>query len=292
MRVLVTGVHGKVGRAARRALAERGHEVIGVDLARPDYDGPAYVQADVTDAGDMFAVISGVEAVVHTAGIPEPTRNPAHEVFATNVTGTFNVVEACVRFGVRRLVNLSSDSVTGYTWSAGQVRPASYPIDEDHPNAPVDPYALSKLFGEQLCEAACRRSALTAVSIRATWVLTPETYGSNLGAFLADPGLTTPVFWSYLDVDDLAELVVLAVESETPGHEAVVAAAADNIGGRDIRVALAEHFPEVDVRHVARRDAGGYALDKAHRLLGWRPTRSWRDHLADSLGETGSAAGD
>ena len=130
------------------------------------------------------------------------------------------------------------------------------------------------------------------MSIRATWVLTPETYGPNLGPFLTDPDLTTPVFWSYLDVDDLAELVVLAVESETPGHEAVVAAAADNIGGRDIRVALAEHFPDVQVRHVARRDAGGYALDKAHRLLGWTPTRSWRDHLADDPDGAGSAARD
>jgi UDP-glucose 4-epimerase len=287
VRVLVTGVHGKVGRAARQALVDRGHEVVGVDLARPDYDGPAYVQADVTDAGDMFAVIDGVDAVVHTAGIPEPTRNPAHEVFATNVTGTFNVVEACVRSGVRRLVNLSSDSVTGYTWSKGLVRPASYPIDEDHPSTPVDPYGLSKLVGEQLCDAACRRSSMTAVSIRATWVITPETYATNLGPFLADASLTTAVFWSYLDVADLADLVLLAVEADTPGHEVVVAAAADNIGGRDIRAALAQHHPEVHVVRVPRPDAGGYALDKARRLFGWEPSRSWRDHLAPRPAEQG-----
>ncbi|WP_204912692.1 NAD-dependent epimerase/dehydratase family protein [Microlunatus spumicola] len=281
MRVLVTGVHGKVGRAVRRALLDGGHEVVGVDLARPDYDGAPYVQADVTDAGDMFAVVTDVDAVVHTAGIPEPTRNPAHEVFSTNVTGTFNVVEACVRSGVRRLVNLSSDSVTGYTWSRGRVRAASYPIDEDHPTTPIDPYALSKLFGEQLCDAACRRSSLAAVSIRATWVITPETYADNLGPFLDDPALTTAVFWSYLDVADLAELVVLAVEADTSGHEVVFAAAADNIGGRDIRAALATSHPEVRVGAVARPDAGGYALDKARRLFGWEPTRSWRDHLLE-----------
>ena len=119
------------------------------------------------------------------------------------------------------------------------------------------------------------------MSIRATWVITPETYASNLGPFLADPTLTTAVFWSYLDVADLADLVVLAVEADTPGHEVVVAAAKDNIGGRDIGAALAATYPEVRVDQIARPDAGGYALEKAHRLFGWEPSRSWRDHLPE-----------
>lgn len=280
MRILVTGSRGKVGSAAVDALVAAGHRVIGADLAVPDYDGAPYVRADVTDAGDMFAAIDGVDAVVHTAGIPEPTRDPAHRVFATNAVGTFNVVEACVRAGVRRLVNLSSDSVTGYTWSGGALRPASFPIDDSHPTTPIDPYGQSKLVGEQLCAAACLRSALTAVSIRATWVITPETYRRHLGPFVDDPTLTTAVFWSYLDVRDLADLIVRAVQADTTGHEAVFAAAADNIGGRDIRAALAAHHPDVRIDAVARADAGGYAIDRARELFGWTPTRSWRDVLS------------
>jgi UDP-glucose 4-epimerase len=280
VRVLVTGARGKVGTVVVDALRTAGHDVIGADLARPDYDGPAYVRADVTDAGDMFAAIRDVDAVVHTAGIPEPTRDPAHRVFTTNIVGTFNVVEACVRAGVPRLVNLSSDSVTGYTWSAGRLRPASYPIDATHPTTPRDPYGQSKLLGEELCAAACLRSGMAAISIRATWVITPDTYRSQLGPFVDDPSLTTAVFWSYLDVRDLADLVVAAVEADTAGHLALYAAAADNIGGRDIRAALAEHHPDVAVSGIARPDAGGYDITPARDLLGWVPTRSWRDHLA------------
>ncbi|SEK93060.1 NAD-dependent epimerase/dehydratase family protein [Nonomuraea pusilla] len=70
MRVVVTGAHGKVGRAATRALADAGHEVTAVDVTRPVWEraepgAPAYRQADLTDAGEAFAVVRGAEAVVH-----------------------------------------------------------------------------------------------------------------------------------------------------------------------------------------------------------------------------------
>ena len=82
MKVLVTGARGKVGRATVAALMEAGHDVRATDLAppvfeRPEPGEPAYVQADLSDAGDAFAVVRGAEAVVHAAAIPEPTTEPA-----------------------------------------------------------------------------------------------------------------------------------------------------------------------------------------------------------------------
>lgn len=282
MRVMVTGSRGKVGRAAVKALSDAGHDVHGVDLASPNYDDPLpYVRADVTEAADMFAVIRNVDAVVHAAGIPEPTKDVAHKVFSTNTMGTFNVVEACVAAGVSRLVNISSDSVPGYTWSGGRITPSRYPIDETHANSPIDPYALSKLFGEQLCDAACRRAEIDAVSIRATWVITPETYAANLGPITADPTIGSAVFWSYIDVRDLADLIVLATEQPVSGHEVVFAAAEDNIGGRDIRNAIETAYPDVTIDRIERADAGGYDITKARRLFGWKPVHSWRDHLVE-----------
>ena len=68
MKVLVTGSAGKVGRAAVKALMQKGHEVRATDVVppvfeRPEPDDPEYIQADVSDAGGMFAEVRGVDAV-------------------------------------------------------------------------------------------------------------------------------------------------------------------------------------------------------------------------------------
>jgi UDP-glucose 4-epimerase len=76
--------------------------------------------------------------------------------------------------------------------------------------------------------------------------------------------------------------VLTALETDTPGHEVMFAAAADNIGGRPIRQAIGQHHPEVEVKRVDRIDAGGFSLDRSRTLLGWTPKRSWRDHLDES----------
>ena len=87
MKVLVTGSAGKVGRAVVKALMQKGHEVRATDVVppvfeRPEPDDPEYIQADVSDAGDMLAVARGMDAVVHAAALPEPTHNPPHVVFS------------------------------------------------------------------------------------------------------------------------------------------------------------------------------------------------------------------
>jgi nucleoside-diphosphate-sugar epimerase len=286
VRVLVTGSRGKVGAASAAALAAAGHDVVGTDRGAPVYDAGLpgelpYVQADLTDAGDVFAVVRDFDLVVHAAAIPEPRQNPAHTVFANNVTSAFHVVEACARGGAARLVNISSDSVPGFTFAPVPRIPDYCPIDEDHPNLPLDPYAQAKFFAEQLCDALVARSAVTAVSIRPAWVASAANYARNLGPFVRDPDLPSPVFWSYVDLDDLAALVVLAAEADTAGHQVVLAAQPDNIGGRDLRAAVARHYPTVEVRALDRPDASGYSIARARRLFGWDPLRSWRDHLDD-----------
>jgi len=119
MKVLVTGARGKVGGAVAAALRDAGHEVVATDLARPTFerqapDEPTYLQADLTDAGHADAVVRGADAVVHAAAIPDPLHNPPSVVFGNNLMATFNVLEAAVRFGARRFVNVSSETVPGY----------------------------------------------------------------------------------------------------------------------------------------------------------------------------------
>jgi len=291
MRVLVTGAHGKVGRAVTAALADAGHDVTASDLGRGVFERPlpdelAYQQADLTDAGQAFAVVHGHDAVVHAAAIPDPTHNPPHVVFRNNLMAMFNVLEAAVRLGVPRFVNISSETVPGFLFAQRPFLPKYAPVDEDHPIHPQDPYALSKYFGEQLCDAAVARSDIRCISIRPSHVQNEDNYERNIGPQVRDPGLISANLWSYVDAYDLADAIRLAVQSDLPGHEACYVASPDNTCGKDFAELLRTHYGDrIELRPLSRPDASGISSAKATRLLGWQPTRSWRDYL-DENGRT------
>jgi UDP-glucose 4-epimerase len=286
MRILVTGARGKVGAATVAALTDAGHEVTATDQGRPSFeanrDAVAYQQADLTAAGDAFAVVRGHAAVVHCAAIPEPTQNPPHTVFQNNLMATFNTLEAAVRFGVPRFVNLSSETVPGFFFPERPWLPDYLPVDEQHPIRPQDPYAMSKHFGELLMDGAVRRSDITGVSIRPSWVQWEGNYEGNLGPWMREPAVSEG-FWAYIDVYDLADAIRLAAEGSTAGHEVVYIASPD-VAGHESLEELARRFhgdamPEI--RPSDEPNPNGISIAKARRLLGYDPQRSWRDYLDD-----------
>ena len=285
MKVVITGARGKVGRAATQALLDAGHDVLATDLTRPVFDAePAgsarYQMADLTDAGDAFAVIRGADVVVHAAAIPDPLHNPPHVVFGNNVMATFNALEAAIRFGASRFVYISSETVPGFNFPERAVLPQYAPVDEAHPAHPQDPYALSKYFGEQLMTAAVERSDIRCISLRPSWVQNEQSYEQNLGSLVRGSAGPSGNLWSYVDVFDLADAIVLASESSLPGHEVFYIAAADNIGSRNFEEILRQNYgSQIELRAIARPDASGISCEKAQRLLGWTPRRSWKDYL-------------
>jgi UDP-glucose 4-epimerase len=288
VKVLVTGSRGRVGRALVPALLAAGHEVRAVDLAPPswDRDEPGdpqeYLQADLKDAGSCYALARGCDAVVHTAAIPQPVKHPPHVVFENNMLSTFDMLEAAIVAGATRFVNFSSETVPGFIFAQRPFVPEYLPIDEQHRVAPQDPYATAKWFSELLCDGAVRRSDIRCISIRPCWVQDRESYERNLGPIVRDPSVLIGNYCSYVDAYDLADATVLAVESELPGHEVMYVASPDTIGGHPLEETVRRYYPGGDriaFRPLPRPDASAVDSSKARRLLGWEPTRSWRDYL-------------
>ena len=90
-RVVVTGGSGKVGRACVKDLLEHGYQVFNVDTVPPASDNCPFVQADLTDFGQAFEVLSevddrlaSIDALVHLAAIPAPGKNPNAVIFKVN----------------------------------------------------------------------------------------------------------------------------------------------------------------------------------------------------------------
>jgi len=288
-RVLVTGARGKVGRALGPRLVEAGYDVRATDLAVPTWDRVAaneiedYWQADLTDAGAAYAVVRECDVVVHTAAIPQPIHNPPHVVFANNMMSTFNVLEAAIVAGARRFVNFSSETVPGFIFAHRAFQPDYLPVDEEHPIRPQDPYATAKWFGELLCERAVERADIRCTSIRPCWVQDESSYERNLGPIVRDASVLIANYCSYVDVHDLCDAVVLAIETDLPGHEVFYIASPDTVGGHPLVETVTRHYGGggIAFRELARADASGISSAKAVRLLGWAPKRSWRDYLDD-----------
>ncbi len=287
MRILVTGSRGKVGAATVTALHDAGHDVTACDLGaavfeRGEPGAPTYRQADLTLPGDAFAVVHGHDAIIHAAAIPDPQHHPPHRVFSNNLMAAFNVLEAAVRMGVPRFVNVSSETVPGFFFPERPFVAAYAPVDEEHPIAPQDPYAVAKHFGEQLMDAAVRRSDIRCISIRPSWVQWEGNYDHNLGPCLRDPDEPSASFWSYIDAYDLADALRLAAESDLPGHEVMYIASPDNCSGRPLAEMIRRHHGDsVQIRDLPREDASGISSAKAERLIGYAPSRSWRDYLTE-----------
>jgi UDP-glucose 4-epimerase len=287
VRILVTGAHGKVGRALVPRLVGASYDVRASDLTRPVWDRVApgepedYWQADLTDAGAAYPLVAGCDVVVHTAAIPQPIHNAPHVVFGNNIMSTFNVLEAAITGGSTRFVHFSSETVPGFIYALRPFSPGYLPIDEEHPVRPQDAYATAKWFGELLCERAVERSEIRATSIRPSWVQDESSYERNLGPIVRDPSVLIGNYCSYIDVHDLCDAVVLAIETDLPGHEVFYIASPDTIGGHPLAETVRTHYggEGIELRPTVREDASAVSSEKAQRLLGWTATRSWRDYL-------------
>lgn len=280
--LLVTGGSGMVGSQVCRLLAERGRHFVALVRAGSEIAGPAapcarIARGDLLDPPSLYRALDGVSQVVHLAGVVHAS-DPA-EQFAVHAGGTRNLLDAAERAGVRRVVALSSDSVTSPHRS---------------------PYAQSKARAEALLrEWAARDAGRELVILRPPMILGPGSAHlallrrlSRLPVLPLPPGALRRPVW----VGDVAEAVLAALDLPSQrlprepislaGPDALrlsglIRAVARSEGRRPpmvvpvpgwLAAALAEPWGEAVVARV-RGLAEEFPADDldARELLGWRP---------------------
>ena len=281
MRLLVTGGSGRLGRWVVEEL--RGdHEVVVAgledtpprDAVRP---GVRYEQADLTDAEAVARVAEGAEAIVHLAAIPSPLGREPEDVFANNMTSTFNVVEAAIRQDARKVIYSSSGSALGFAFRFRDMVPDYMPMDEEHPLRPQDAYGLSKWLGEEILEAATRRSGIRTIVLRPTSVIGPEDYAERVPRMLDNGG----GILAYVDARDFARAVRAALDDTEIEHDRFFITADDAMSREPLATAFPRRFPGSEAACAGLTGTEGpISCAKAKRMLGYRPQHSWRTELA------------
>lgn len=305
-KILVTGGAGYIGSHTCKALAKDGYMPVAFDNLvyghRWAVNWGPLVEGDLADTELLQRVLweYEIEAVIHFAAyayVGESMRDPG-KYFHNNVTNTINLLEAMRIAGVKDIVFSSTCATYGL--------PETLPIDEEHPQRPVNPYGESKFFVErilrwysfahglrpialryfnaagadpegQLGEDHDPETHLIPLVIQTALGKRPEVeiYGTD---YLTSDGTALR---DYIHVADLAAAHVQALAYLLAGGEST----ALNLGtgiGHSVRevIAMVEQVSgqRVPTRAVPRRQGDPPALvadaTRAGEILGWRPRYS------------------
>lgn len=297
---LVTGAAGFIGSKVAEQLLDRGDSVAGIDnmndaydvrlkewrlkqlLARDDF---TFQQLDIQDrpaVDDLFAKSSGFDAVFNLAaraGVRTSVADP-WIYFATNTTGTLNLLTACVRNDVGKFILASTSSLYG------EENPRPY-VENANTDRPLSPYAASKKAAEAISYTFHYLHGISVTVLRYFTVYGPSGRPDmSLFRFVQwiREGRPVTVFGDgsqerdFTYVDDVARGTIAALG--TDGYEIV------NLGS-DEPVVLSEAIALVEEltgqkanitrqpRHPADVMATWANIGKAERMLGWRPQVSF-----------------
>lgn len=292
-RIVFTGGSGKAGRHVIPWLLSRGHKVLNVDQTALDLPGVHTLLADVTDGAEVMNALSchfgydgyetpggppKVDAVVHFAAVPRILMRPDNATFIANTVSTYNVIEAAVKLGIRKIVIASSETTYGVCFAEGDKDYHEFPLTEDYDVDPMDSYGLSKVVNEKTARAFALRSGADTYALRIGNVVSPEDY-AQFPLWLDNPAMRKRNAWSYIDARDLGQIVHLCVEKDGLGFQ-VFNAVNDTITAREpTREFLAKWAPNTPVTGPLEGFAAPLSNRKAREMLGFREDHDWRRHV-------------
>ena len=161
-RVLVTGATGAIGRPVVQWLSARGHCVRGFAFD-PSPDLEDHVVGDLSDRDAVRRAVEGMEVVIHLGAYPNDA-DFIDVLLEPNVRGLFHVFDAAREFGVQRFAMASTmQTVTGHQGGDRLIR------IEDGP-APVNHYALAKVWAEEMGKMYARVHNMAVINVRIGWL--------------------------------------------------------------------------------------------------------------------------
>jgi nucleoside-diphosphate-sugar epimerase len=293
-RILFTGGSGKAGKHVIPYLLDQGHKVLNVDLKPLDYPGVNNLIADITDSGQMFNVMSSYagldeletgngipkfDAVVHFAAVPRILINPDNETFRVNTVGTYNVIEAAVKLGIKKVIIASSETTYGICFSDGQTDPISLPLEEDYDVDPMDSYGLSKVVNEKTARSFQRRSGFDIYALRIGNVIEPHEYAELFPHYFENPEVRRRNAFCYIDARDLGQIVNLCLKKDDLGFQ-IFNAGNDHNGAIIPSKELAEQFFRgVPITRELEEHEALFSNRKIREILGFKEQHNWRKYV-------------
>ncbi|WNI18735.1 NAD-dependent epimerase/dehydratase family protein [Actinacidiphila sp. ITFR-21] len=275
-RVAVTGGNGRLGRYVVREIRPHA-EVTVVDVAGSAPDQLRQISANTLDEVALTEAFTDQQAVLHLAAIPNPRTAPPEVTFRTNVEGTWHVLRAAQRAGVRRVVLASSDSVLGLHFNPPGWRPQYLPVDEHHPVRPTEVYSLSKLLAEDVGRSFADSGELEVIALRPTHIVFPPEWPE-----LEDRGRDVKNYhlWAYVRPEDVAQAFRLALAAPAGPFRSYVISAPDTLCAEPTLDMVRRRWGAVpEVRDPAVYEANPYAsllgIAAARTDLGYAPEEKW-----------------
>tara|TARA_Y100000310_G_scaffold213595_2_gene214545 strand:+ start:7142 stop:8032 length:891 start_codon:yes stop_codon:yes gene_type:complete len=295
MKYLVTGGAGFIGSHIVDRLIGQGHDVINVDnLSTGNNINPAaeLVNIDISERRDRIKLcqsMEGVDTIFHCAALArvQPSIKNPQKYHKANVDGTLNVLLSARDSAVRRIVYSASSSAYGDQ--------EQMPLIESMPTAPISPYGLQKLIGEQYCFVFSKCYGLETVSLRYFNVYGERqsvggAYSTVIGTFLKQKHDRAKLTITndgeqkrdFTYVGDVVEANILASQSEKVGAgEVINIGNGSNYSVNEIAKIIGGETENIGERLEPRETLADNSLAKDQ--LGWAPKTDVKDWLTSGI---------